>query len=120
MILLSSLACVTQVRVPTQAGGTCLFWEFATDARDIGFALYYEQFLPDSAEALSLAAQQLSISSDAAAQQPNSSSSGSHAAQQVTVSKTNDLSDGEEEGGRISFSYVFESDRGVVSDFIVM
>lgn len=30
------------VRVPTRADGSCLFWEFATDAYDIGFGLYFE------------------------------------------------------------------------------
>ncbi|XP_047738758.1 Golgi resident protein GCP60 [Hyalella azteca] len=30
------------VRVPTHQDGSCLFWEFATDAYDIGFGLYFE------------------------------------------------------------------------------
>lgn len=30
------------VRVPTREGGSCLFWEFATDAYDVGFGLYFE------------------------------------------------------------------------------
>lgn len=30
------------VRVPTNSGGTCLFWEFATDGYDIGFGVYFE------------------------------------------------------------------------------
>lgn len=30
------------VRVPTHEGGSCLFWEFATDSYDIGFGVYFE------------------------------------------------------------------------------
>ncbi|XP_065207757.1 Golgi resident protein GCP60 [Planococcus citri] len=30
------------VRVPTHEGGSCLFWEFATDSYDIGFGIYFE------------------------------------------------------------------------------
>ncbi|XP_059622025.1 Golgi resident protein GCP60 [Phlebotomus argentipes] len=30
------------VRVPTHEGGSCLFWEFATDNYDIGFGVYFE------------------------------------------------------------------------------
>ena len=32
----------TQVRVPTHHLGSTMFWEFATDFYDIGFALYFE------------------------------------------------------------------------------
>lgn len=32
----------SQVRVPTHEGGSCLFWEFATDSYDIGFGVYFE------------------------------------------------------------------------------
>lgn len=31
-----------QIRVPTHADGTCLFWEFATDSYDLGFGLSFE------------------------------------------------------------------------------
>lgn len=30
------------VRVPTHEGGSCLYWEFATDSYDIGFGVYFE------------------------------------------------------------------------------
>lgn len=33
---------VVTVRVPTHEGGSCLFWEFATDSYDIGFGVYFE------------------------------------------------------------------------------
>lgn len=41
--------CVT-VRVPTLEGGTSLFWEFATDAYDLGFGVYFEWAKPDTTE----------------------------------------------------------------------
>lgn len=31
-----------KVRVPTHDGGSCLFWEFATDYYDIGFGIFFE------------------------------------------------------------------------------
>lgn len=33
---------VVTVRVPTNANGKCIFWEFATDNYDIGFGVYFE------------------------------------------------------------------------------
>lgn len=33
---------VVTVRVPTHEGGSCLYWEFATDSYDIGFGVYFE------------------------------------------------------------------------------
>ncbi|XP_055594365.1 Golgi resident protein GCP60 isoform X2 [Uranotaenia lowii] len=38
------------VRVPTHEGGSCLFWEFATDSYDIGFGVYFEWGKPTSTE----------------------------------------------------------------------
>ncbi|XP_055381690.1 Golgi resident protein GCP60 [Condylostylus longicornis] len=38
------------VRVPTHEGGTCIFWEFATDSYDIGFGVYFEWTKPVSNE----------------------------------------------------------------------
>jgi len=37
------------VRVPTHPDGACLFWEFSTDAHDIGFGLFFE-WTPPGAE----------------------------------------------------------------------
>lgn len=39
-----------QVRVPTHEGGSCLFWEFATDNYDIGFGIYFEWEKPSTKE----------------------------------------------------------------------
>lgn len=41
---------VVTVRVPTHEGGSCLFWEFATDSYDIGFGVYFEWGKPTSNE----------------------------------------------------------------------
>lgn len=38
------------VRVPTHEGGSCLFWEFATDSYDIGFGVYFEWGKPPTTE----------------------------------------------------------------------
>lgn len=38
------------VRVPTHDGGSCLFWEFATDSYDVGFGVYFEWGKPMSTE----------------------------------------------------------------------
>ncbi|XP_055637947.1 Golgi resident protein GCP60 [Toxorhynchites rutilus septentrionalis] len=38
------------VRVPTHEGGSCLFWEFATDNYDIGFGVYFEWGKPSTTE----------------------------------------------------------------------
>lgn len=38
------------VRVPTHEGGSCLFWEFATDSYDVGFGVYFEWGKPLSTE----------------------------------------------------------------------
>lgn len=38
------------VRVPTHEGGSCLFWEFATDSYDVGFGVYFEWGKPISTE----------------------------------------------------------------------
>lgn len=38
------------VRVPTHDGGSCLFWEFATDSYDVGFGVYFEWGKPLSTE----------------------------------------------------------------------
>lgn len=38
------------VRVPTHEGGSCLFWEFATDSHDIGFGVYFEWSKPMTTE----------------------------------------------------------------------
>lgn len=38
------------VRVPTHEGGSCLFWEFATDSHDIGFGVYFEWAKPATTE----------------------------------------------------------------------
>lgn len=38
------------VRVPTHEGGSCLFWEFATDSHDIGFGVYFEWSKPQTTE----------------------------------------------------------------------
>ncbi|XP_037933034.1 Golgi resident protein GCP60 [Teleopsis dalmanni] len=38
------------VRVPTNAHGKCIFWEFATDNYDIGFGIYFEWSKPITAE----------------------------------------------------------------------
>ncbi|XP_055547969.1 Golgi resident protein GCP60 [Wyeomyia smithii] len=38
------------VRVPTHEGGSCLFWEFATDNFDIGFGVYFEWGKPATTE----------------------------------------------------------------------
>lgn len=38
------------VRVPTHEGGSCLYWEFATDSYDIGFGVYFEWGKPASNE----------------------------------------------------------------------
>ncbi|XP_053693466.1 Golgi resident protein GCP60 [Sabethes cyaneus] len=38
------------VRVPTHEGGSCLFWEFATDNYDIGFGVYFEWGKPATTE----------------------------------------------------------------------
>jgi len=36
----------SQVRVPTNMNGKCIFWEFATDSYDIGFGIYFEWAKP--------------------------------------------------------------------------
>lgn len=41
---------VVTVRVPTHEGGSCLFWEFATDSYDIGFGVYFEWGKPTTNE----------------------------------------------------------------------
>lgn len=33
---------IVTVRVPTHDGGSCLYWEFATDSYDIGFGVFFE------------------------------------------------------------------------------
>lgn len=33
---------IVTVRVPTHEGGSCLYWEFATDNYDIGFGVFFE------------------------------------------------------------------------------
>ncbi|XP_050069770.1 Golgi resident protein GCP60 [Anopheles maculipalpis] len=38
------------VKVPTHEGGSCLFWEFATDSYDIGFGVYFEWGKPPTTE----------------------------------------------------------------------
>ncbi|XP_035773480.1 Golgi resident protein GCP60-like [Anopheles albimanus] len=38
------------VKVPTHEGGSCLFWEFATDNYDIGFGVYFEWGKPPTTE----------------------------------------------------------------------
>uniref|UniRef100_A0A1B0BB67 ACB domain-containing protein n=1 Tax=Glossina palpalis gambiensis TaxID=67801 RepID=A0A1B0BB67_9MUSC len=38
------------VRVPTNANGKCIFWEFATDNYDIGFGIYFEWSKPITQE----------------------------------------------------------------------
>lgn len=38
------------VRVPTHEGGSCLYWEFATDNHDIGFGVYFEWGKPQTTE----------------------------------------------------------------------
>lgn len=38
------------VRVPTHEGGSCLYWEFATDSHDIGFGVYFEWGKPTTTE----------------------------------------------------------------------
>lgn len=38
------------VRVPTHEGGSCLYWEFATDNHDIGFGVYFEWTKPMTTE----------------------------------------------------------------------
>lgn len=38
------------VRVPTHEGGSCLYWEFATDSHDIGFGVYFEWSKPLTTE----------------------------------------------------------------------
>lgn len=41
---------IVTVRVPTHEGGSCLYWEFATDSYDIGFGVYFEWGKPTSSE----------------------------------------------------------------------
>ena len=48
-----SVSCV-QVRVPTHQDGSCLFWEFATDAYDIGFGLFFEWTADDTDAAVTV------------------------------------------------------------------
>lgn len=38
------------MRVPTNEGGSCLYWEFATDNYDIGFGVFFEWGKPSSNE----------------------------------------------------------------------
>ena len=39
-----------KVRVPTHDGGSCLFWEFATDYYDIGFGIFFEWYVLNTLE----------------------------------------------------------------------
>lgn len=41
---------VITVRVPTHEGGSCLYWEFATDNFDLGFGVYFEWGKPTTNE----------------------------------------------------------------------
>lgn len=41
---------IVTVRVPTHEGGSCLYWEFATDSYDIGFGVYFEWGKPTTNE----------------------------------------------------------------------
>lgn len=41
---------IVTVRVPTHEGGSCLYWEFATDSYDIGFGVYFEWGKPTTSE----------------------------------------------------------------------
>lgn len=41
---------IVTVRVPTHDGGSCLYWEFATDSYDIGFGVFFEWGKPSTNE----------------------------------------------------------------------